>query len=146
MTGRSHDAPEPATGADLRTGPGPGSAAGGAASVVLLAVRDGPLWVTRENGEGVLVCGRTLKRLHRSAQAALALRDGNGDGVPAELRLQPQSADLDLLAAARESYRDALRAAVRGLRTTGASWTDIAVACSVSAAQARAVYGEAVQP
>ncbi|MFG1858436.1 hypothetical protein ACGFJT_41855 [Actinomadura geliboluensis] len=112
--------------------------------MVLLAVRDGPLWVTRESGEGVLVCGRTLKRLHRSAQAALELR--NGDGVPAEVRLQPQSADLDLLAAARESYRDALRAAVRGLRTTGASWTDIAVACAVSAAQARAVYGEAGQP
>lgn len=159
MTGRAHhEAPstgpvtnavtnaavgsEPGAGSDARTGIGPGPAPGGDGVVILDVVRDGPLWVTRGSGDGVVVCGRTLDRLQRSAQAALALRS-DGDGVPVEVRLLPRSADLDLLAAAREPYQRALRAAVGSLRAAGASWADIAVACEVPASQAQAVFGEA---
>lgn len=101
-----HDAADPAAG---DTGP----------PVVLPVVRDGRWWGTRGTGEGVVVFGRTLDQLRRSAKAALELRDG---GPPPIVRLRPESPDLEALAAAREPYLAALRATISGLRTLGVSW------------------------
>lgn len=88
-----HDAADPAAG---DTGP----------PVVLPVVRDGRWWGTRGTGEGVVVFGRTLDQLRRSAKAALELRDG---GPPPIVRLRPESPDLEALAAARALPRRAPR-------------------------------------
>ncbi|MEU8310353.1 hypothetical protein AB0C84_42965 [Actinomadura sp. NPDC048955] len=103
--------------------------------VALPVVRDGRWWVTRGTGHGIVAFGQTLALLRRSAQAALELRDG---GPPPGVRLQPESVDLDALAAARELYLAALRAAIDGLRAAGVSWIDIAQACEISGRDAQA--------
>lgn len=100
MTGRTgpHNT-DPAPGPGPVRGSGSGTGTHGAASVV--------------------VCGRTLEHVRRSAQAALALLS-EADRPPAA-RMRPRSATLDALTAAREPYPAALREAVQGLRAAGVS-------------------------
>ncbi|MFF0250806.1 hypothetical protein [Streptosporangium sandarakinum] len=104
--------------------------------VVVPAVRLERRWITRADAHGVVVHGRTLRELQASAQQALALRLGTLTAPP--VRLHPQSAELDALAAARLHYETALREAVQALRAEATSWADTAQACQVRVIDAQA--------
>lgn len=103
--------------------------------VVVLAARRDRLWVTVGGGPGIVVHGRTLRQLQASAQAALELQPATVPGAVVQLR--PQSAELEALADARSRYQTALRTAVKALRASGTSWTDIAHACQVRISDAQ---------
>jgi hypothetical protein len=108
--------------------------------IVLSAVRDGRAWVIAALQEGIFVHARNLRALAESAQDAVALR---GDGPVPAVRVRPCSPQLDALAEARERYEQALAEAVRGLRLQRATWSDVAAACGVRAAEARAAFQSA---
>ncbi|MEV0589767.1 hypothetical protein, partial [Nonomuraea sp. NPDC050310] len=114
------------------------SAAGGR-DIVVVAVRRGGWWITRADQHGLVVHGRSLRELGASAEAALALRAGDGAGPAVCVRVD--SADLQAMAKARRGYEAALRRAVQALRSEGSSWADIAQACQVTVGQARAAHG-----
>lgn len=108
--------------------------------IVLPAVRLERRWITRAGVHGDVVHGRTLGELQASARQALALRFGTS--MAPTVQLQPQSAELDALAAARLRYETTLRHAVQTLRADGCSWSDIAQACHVRIADAQAVLDQ----
>lgn len=111
--------------------------------VILPVVRQDRMWITRpgEPGEhAIIVAGRTLRDLHTCACEALALLHRT-DPSPL-LRLKPESAELGMLARHRRNYNAALAKAVRQLRASGATWSDVAQACEVRIADAQAVTGD----
>lgn len=103
--------------------------------IVLPAMREGRWWVIAAPQHGVFVHGRTLAALAKSAREAVILQTGAHEP---QLRVRPRSAQLDALAEAREQYEKALSEAVRSLRLTRTSWSDIAKACRVRTGEARA--------
>ncbi|MFI6485293.1 hypothetical protein ACIBH1_45795 [Nonomuraea sp. NPDC050663] len=105
--------------------------------IVLSAARLDGQWVTRADEHGVVVHGRTLRAVAASAEQAAALRAGTTTTPPVQVR--PVAAELDQLDEARQQYEAALRAAVRHLRESGCSWSDVALACQVRAAEAQAI-------
>lgn len=104
---------------------------------VLPVVRKGPLWVVLAAPHGVIVHGRTLCDLQASAQAALALKAGDGPAPKVELAVQLPEAEA--LGKIRIRYEAALRRAIEGMRADGASWPDIAFACRIRVADAKAL-------
>ncbi|GAB3977241.1 hypothetical protein GCM10029978_066420 [Actinoallomurus acanthiterrae] len=118
------------------TDQGTGSRTTGDVAVTLPVIRQDRMWITRPGEDTIIVCGRSLRELQTTARDALALLHGTDQ--PPAVQLKPESAELDLLAEQRRTYDEALRAAVRQLLASGASWTDVAQACQVRITDAQA--------
>ncbi|MFJ8041242.1 hypothetical protein ACIRBX_12120 [Kitasatospora sp. NPDC096147] len=101
------------------------------------ATRTGRNWSVRVPGYLVYGRGATLKAAKASAEAGLALI-----GVIAEIRLIPQSAELENLRAAEAEVETARETAVRALHLRKASKRDIAISTGLPYAQVKRILAE----